>query len=67
MFISGDTGPMHVAEALGKPVVAIFLASDAKVFGHQGKRSRVVTGEGGAVAAEDVYKAVCELYGQCKY
>jgi ADP-heptose:LPS heptosyltransferase len=64
IFISGDTGPMHVAEALGKPTVAIFLASDAQVFGHQGKRSRVVTGKDGAVTVDDVFTAVCDLSRQ---
>ncbi len=61
IFISGDTGPMHVAEALGRPTVAIFLASDARVFGHQGKKSRVVTGKDGDVTLDDVFTAVCNL------
>ncbi|MFA6471282.1 MAG: glycosyltransferase family 9 protein [Candidatus Latescibacterota bacterium] len=64
LFVSGDTGPMHVAEALGKPVVAIFLASNAQVYGHHGKKTRVVTGNEGSITAEEVFSAVQNLSGQ---
>jgi heptosyltransferase III len=64
MFVSGDTGPMHVAVALGKPVVAIFLASDARVFGPQGKKSRVVTGTGGDVIVDHVFNAMRDIEQQ---
>jgi heptosyltransferase II len=63
LFISGDTGPLHVAEALGKPVVAIFLASDAQVYGHHGKKTRVITGKESSVTSEEVYKEVLYLSG----
>lgn len=64
LFVSGDTGPMHVAEALGKPVVAIFLVSDAQVYGHHGKKTRVVTGNEGSVTGEEVFSAFQNLSGQ---
>jgi ADP-heptose:LPS heptosyltransferase len=42
LFISGDTGPMHLATALGTPVVAIFGPSDPARYGPRGFRDAVV-------------------------
>ena len=33
LFIGGDTGPMHIASALGVPVVAIFGPKDPVIYG----------------------------------
>lgn len=33
LFITGDTGPMHVAAAMGVPVVALFGPSDPRRYG----------------------------------
>ena len=33
IFISGDTGPMHIASVLGKPIVAIFGPKDPIIYG----------------------------------
>lgn len=32
IFVSGDCGPMHLASAIGTPVVAVFLVSDADKY-----------------------------------
>ena len=37
LFVGGDTGPMHMAAALGVPVVAIFGASDPARNGPYGE------------------------------
>ncbi|MHC4480634.1 MAG: glycosyltransferase family 9 protein [Planctomycetota bacterium] len=45
LFIGSDTGPMHVASALGVPVVALFGPKDPEQTGPYCSRSLVVTGE----------------------
>lgn len=35
VVVSGDTGPLHIAEALGRPVVAIMGPSDPRISGPQ--------------------------------
>lgn len=42
LFITGDTGPMHVAHAVGTPVVAVFGPSDPRRYGPDGPLDRVV-------------------------
>jgi heptosyltransferase-1 len=42
VFIGGDTGPMHLAAALGVPVVAIFGPTDPARNGPYGTRSIVL-------------------------
>jgi ADP-heptose:LPS heptosyltransferase len=42
LLVTGDTGPMHVAVAVGTPVVAIFGPSDPARYGPRGPRDRVV-------------------------
>jgi ADP-heptose:LPS heptosyltransferase len=42
LFITGDTGPMHLAAALGVPVVAIFGPSDPARYAPRDDRTRVV-------------------------
>jgi ADP-heptose:LPS heptosyltransferase len=61
LFVSGDTGPMHVAAALGRPVVAIFQTSDHRVYGPRAKNSRIVTGENNEVTVDAVVNAIWDL------
>lgn len=42
LFITGDTGPMHVAAAVGTPVVAVFGPSDPRRYAPAGARNRIV-------------------------
>jgi ADP-heptose:LPS heptosyltransferase len=42
MLVTGDTGPMHLAEAVGTPVVAIFGPSDPRRYGPRLPSSRTV-------------------------
>lgn len=42
VFITGDTGPMHLADAVGTPVVAIFGPSDPARYGPRGPHDRIV-------------------------
>jgi ADP-heptose:LPS heptosyltransferase len=42
VLVSGDTGPMHLAAAVGTPVVALFGPADPKRYGPRGARERIV-------------------------
>jgi ADP-heptose:LPS heptosyltransferase len=42
VVISGDSGPMHLAAALGTPVVALFGPSSAAYSGPQGPQHRIL-------------------------
>jgi len=42
LFIAGDTGPLHVAALLGRPVVAVFGPKDPVTYGPYRCRSRIV-------------------------
>jgi len=42
VLVTGDTGPMHLAGAVGTPVVALFGPSDPARYGPIGSPSRVV-------------------------
>jgi lipopolysaccharide heptosyltransferase I len=45
LFISGDTGPMHIASIMGVPQVAIFGPKDPAIYGPYQKRALVVRKE----------------------
>ena len=76
LFIGGDTGPMHLADGLGVPVVALFGPTDPARNGPRGKRVRVLRNpssvtdhgryretEGGLkrITVEEVYRAAMDL------
>jgi ADP-heptose:LPS heptosyltransferase len=42
VFITGDTGPMHLAHAVGTPIVAVFGPSDPARYAPRGPLDRVV-------------------------
>ena len=42
LFVTGDTGPMHLARAVGTPIVAIFGPSDPRRYGPRGVRDDIV-------------------------
>jgi heptosyltransferase-2 len=42
LFLTNDSGPMHIASALGVPTVVVFGATDEDATGPTGERSRVV-------------------------
>lgn len=42
VFVGNDNGPMHIAAALGTPVVALFGPSDPTVWGPRGPGHRVI-------------------------
>jgi ADP-heptose:LPS heptosyltransferase len=42
LFVTGDTGPMHLAHAVGTPIVAVFGPSDPRRYAPLGFHDRVV-------------------------
>ncbi len=42
VFLTNDSGPMHIASALGVPTVAVFGATDPDATGPTGEKARVV-------------------------
>ncbi len=42
VLVTGDTGPMHLAAAVGTPVVAVFGPSDPARYATRGPADRVV-------------------------
>lgn len=42
LFISSDTGPMHVASAVGTPLVALFGPADPRRYGPRSTETRVL-------------------------
>lgn len=43
LFVSNDTGPMHLAMGLGKPTLALFGPSDPRKYGPWGSHGEVVS------------------------
>ncbi|MEI6914640.1 MAG: glycosyltransferase family 9 protein [Armatimonadota bacterium] len=75
-FVGGDTGPMHLAAALGTPVVGIFGASDPERTGPYGSNNVCVNrfpqiqAEGmlamDSITADDVYAKLAEILGRTR-
>lgn len=42
LVITGDTGPMHIAAAVGTPIVAVFGPSDPRRYAPRGSDDRIV-------------------------
>lgn len=57
LFIGGDTGPMHLAVAMGTPVVALFGPTDPNRNGPYGDRNIVVRS---SAACAPCFKRTCE-------
>ena len=45
VLVCNDSGPMHLADALGVPLVAVFERGNPQWFGPSGAKSRVIMGE----------------------
>ena len=63
LFVGNDSGPAHMAAALGLPVVVIFGASDPAIWGPWRTASEVVTAPGGIaqVSTAQVLEALARL------
>lgn len=64
LFVSNDTGPMHIAAAVGTPVIVIMDRPDPHCFTPIGDQHRPVYGSSIAkISVEKVYKAAHEVLG----
>lgn len=60
LLVTNDTGPMHLAYALGTPVVAIFGPTDSRLTGPYGIKYSVIKV---GVPCGPCFKKVCPGYG----
>ena len=69
IFVGCDSGPLHLASAVGTPSVGLFGPKDPTVYGPFNPIHRVVYKPGAngnamaAITVEDAYRAVEELCG----
>ena len=62
VFVSNDTGPVHLAAAVGVPVIVVLDRPDPHGFLPIGDQHRVIFGQSiTAVRVPDVYKAAHEV------
>ena len=61
LFVSPDTGAMHLSVAVGTPTLALFLDSDPVKFGPQGKTHRTLEGINRRISVEEVKQAFEEM------
>lgn len=60
LFVTADSGPMHLACAVGTRTVAIFQKPDHRHWGPPPERARIVYREGGATVGEVAQAALDE-------
>ena len=59
LFIGSDSGPMHLASAIGTPVVALFAPKSPVIYGPYNKTRKVVYKDNmDDIAVEDVLFAI---------
>lgn len=63
LFIGGDTGPMHLAVAVGLPVVTIMGPTDPKIYGPYGERNIVVRDDHSTCLG--CWKRICPHNQEC--
>jgi ADP-heptose:LPS heptosyltransferase len=64
IFISPDTGAMHLSAAVGTPTLALFLNSDPVMFGPVGEKNRVIKSDNRTITIEmvkDVFGEMVQL------
>jgi heptosyltransferase-3 len=59
VFISGDTGPSHLAAALGLPMITIFISSKKEQYGyHNGKLRFALSYSGSSQDRQEIVKSM---------
>lgn len=63
VVVTGDTGPLHIAAALGVPTVALFGPTDPEIYAPQGSQHAVLSHK---LACSFCHKVTCPLgHGHC--
>ncbi|MHC4916384.1 MAG: glycosyltransferase family 9 protein [Planctomycetota bacterium] len=60
-FAGNDSGPMHLAGAMGLPTLGVFVATDPRLYTPLGPRVSVIGGPGASPAPGDAAEALCGL------
>jgi len=61
-FISGDTGPAHLAAALGLPMLTVFINSKSEQYGyHDGERRFAIVYDGSSESKEALVTAIKKM------
>lgn len=69
LFIGNDSGVSHLAAAAGCPTVALFGASDHRVWSPRGPRVRVLASPSGRmedITVEDVFRVCLDFLGESR-
>lgn len=61
LFISSDSGIMHLATAVGTPTLAVFIHSDPGKFGPKGKKDKVISKIDGKIELKEVFEEACRM------
>jgi ADP-heptose:LPS heptosyltransferase len=67
LVISNDTGIMHVAAAVGTPVLSLFGPTDPEQWAPIGTKHRYIVGKGGdieTIPVEEVLTVAREMLGK---
>jgi ADP-heptose:LPS heptosyltransferase len=64
LFISSDTGAMHLSCAVGTPTLAIFLDSDPVKYGPRGEKHRLIIAEDGNVSFDDLKMRIIDMMAE---
>lgn len=63
LFVAPDTGPMHLASAVGTPTIAIFLSSDPERYRPYGPSDRTLDARGTDLSSDRVAAEAFALAG----
>jgi ADP-heptose:LPS heptosyltransferase len=61
LFVSPDTGAMHLSVAVGTPTLALFLDSDSVKFGPRGQSHQMLQAEEGKISVQRVKEVFQEM------
>ncbi|MDP3024601.1 MAG: glycosyltransferase family 9 protein [candidate division Zixibacteria bacterium] len=61
LFITSDSGIMHLSNAVGTTTLAIFIHSDSQKYGPKGEKHRVITSQDGKVKSGEVLEEALKM------
>jgi len=62
LFITNDTGPMHVAAAVGTPTIALMDRPDPWTFDPRGSQHHIIYSKGVSfITVDEVYQVACRM------
>lgn len=63
LVVGGDTGPVHLAAAVGTPTVSLYRSSDGRASGPRGERHVIVQSP---LACSRCFQTYCERDAECR-